>query len=129
LVDWNAWPFALAAQPHDTVSWFSRADQPLPQLATTFDDYSSSLPGADAATSQPTPEELRRYHFRMVPVAAKYIARRDADRTGLAFALIGLTISSDDRHEQLARLQELFENVSVGDRRTRRPQCAGRFAS
>jgi hypothetical protein len=115
LVDWRVWPLTLAAQPHDTALWFNRADQPLPQLATSFDAYSSSVPRADVASLQPTPEELRRYHFRMVPIAAKYIARRDADRTRLAFAQIGLPFSSDDPHDQVAQLQELFDNVSVGE--------------
>ena len=115
VVDWNAWPLALVAQPHDTRLWFTRGDQPLPQLASNFDSYASSLPRADAAARQPSSEELRRHHVAMVPVAAKYIARRDADRTRLAFALIGLPVSSDDPHGQLALLGEFFENVSVGE--------------
>jgi hypothetical protein len=69
------------------------------------------------AALQPTPEEVRQYRFRMVPVTAKYIARRDVDRTKLAFAQIGLSVSSDHPHDQLVLLRELFENVSVGESR------------
>jgi hypothetical protein len=115
VVDWNAWPLALAARPHDTRVWFGRAEQSLPQLASSLDAYASSLPRADAVTRESSPEELRRYRFSMVAVAAKYIARRDAARTGLTFALIGLPVSPDDPHDQLAVLRELFESVSVGE--------------
>jgi hypothetical protein len=115
VVDWNVWPLAFVARPHDTRLWFNRADQPLPDPGAAFDAYAASLPRADVTTPQPSPEELRRYHFSMVPIAAKYIARRDTDRTSLAFSLIGLPASSDDPPDQLARLRELFENVSVGE--------------
>ena len=115
LVDWNVWPLVFAAQPHDTRLWFNRTDQPLGDPDATFDAYASSLPRVDTPIREHSPEELRRYRFSMVPVAAKYIARRDAHRTTLAFALIGLPVTSDDPHDQVAVLRELFENVSLGE--------------
>jgi hypothetical protein len=115
VVDWNVWPLRFAAQPHNTRLWFNRAGQPLPDPGRGFDAYASSLPRVDDAAWQPSSEEVRRFHFSMVPIAAKYIARRDTDRTKLAFSLVGLPMSLDDPRGQLAELGGLSEKVSVGE--------------
>jgi predicted nucleotidyltransferase len=80
-VDWNFWPCSRSGLPADTQPLFSRRPSLLTPTRTTFARWSAEIP----KQCRPSPgevdrEALRHARFGMVPIAAKYVARRNRDK-------------------------------------------------
>jgi hypothetical protein len=85
--DWYVWPTTTAAVPADAVVVVARAGVPLPRSAQRF------MPLLDRKRTTATGKADRadpRFRLLAVMLAAKYLARRDADRLAHMLRLLAL---------------------------------------
>ncbi len=115
-VDWNFCPCSRAGLPVDTRPLFSRLSGPLPPSPATFAEWSRAVP------NQPRPvvgevegEFLRHAHFGMVPIAAKFAARRN--RAKLVSLLIGIGANAvpEGVIGELSAIRERLVTLSAGE--------------
>jgi predicted nucleotidyltransferase len=114
-VDWNLWPLSTGVAASNTRTLFERTPELLPEVETTIEEWWDGLdrqrvPGGSAST----PEALAHFQFGMLPIAAKYYARRSVNERLLG--LIGVAGPPSDGPEDLAairtRLAELAPRQS-----------------
>lgn len=79
-VDWNLWPVSIGVTATNTSTLFERRPGLLPAVETTIEEWWNGLerqrvPGGAASS----PESLAHFQFGMLPIAAKYCARRSVD--------------------------------------------------
>jgi hypothetical protein len=88
-VDWNLWPLSIGRAASNTSTLFERRPGLLPVIESTIEEWWDGLerqrvPGGSAST----PEALAHFQFGMLPIAAKYCARRSVSER--LFDLIGV---------------------------------------
>jgi predicted nucleotidyltransferase len=114
-VDWNLWPVSMAAHPSDTKLLFRRDDELVPDVSATFEDWATYERQPRPAPDEVTEDFLRHAHFGMVPIAAKYCARRDTERASQLLRGIGATAVPDSPTGQLDVTRERLAALSGGE--------------
>jgi hypothetical protein len=103
-VDWNLWRLSIGVAASNTRTLFERRPGLLPEVETTIEEWWDGLdhqrvPGGSAST----PEALAHFQFGMLPIAAKYYARRSVNERLLG--LIGVDGPPSDGPEDLAAIR------------------------
>lgn len=115
-VDWNFWPRSRAGLPADTRSLFSRPATWLQPTAATFAEWSQTIPRQPRpATDEVDSEVLRHARFGMVPIAAKYAARRNRAKLVALLTGIGAAAVPEGSVGEMATVRERLAALSANE--------------
>jgi predicted nucleotidyltransferase len=109
-VDWNLWPVPIGVTASNTSTLFERRPGLLPSVGITIEEWWDGLerqrvPGGSACT----PDALAHFQFGMLPIAAKYCARRSVDERQLALIGADQPPSTDPEEHLVAIRSRLAE--------------------
>ncbi|MGQ0433474.1 MAG: nucleotidyltransferase domain-containing protein [Microthrixaceae bacterium] len=114
-VDWNFWPMRMAGRPEGTAVIVDRSVRGLTHIPKPFEEWATYERQPRPAAHAVPPAFVRHAHFGMVPIAAKFVARRQ--RLKLAAMLAGIGGSSeipDSPSEEIAAVRERLRALSDG---------------
>lgn len=114
-VDWNVWPRSMLGAPIDTQVLYEARHGAVPRVNDTFARWASyeRQPRPDA--SELGDDALRHAHFGMVPIAAKFFARRRRDRLVGMLTGIGAQDVPESVQGEIAAVRERLAALSCGE--------------
>lgn len=114
-VDWNFWPLRMAGRPEGTAVIVDHSVRGLAHVPKPFEEWATYERQPRPAVHDVSPAFVRHAHFGMVPIAAKFVARRQ--RPKLVAMLAGIGGGSEipeSPSEEIAAVRERLRALSEG---------------